>query len=454
MIMRHLQLALTSGLLLIATGAGAEPAADAQVAKILASTSFKLAVQTLRAEHERTVGDIVTLTETPSPPFGEAERAKSYLEMLKAHRLAAVEMDAAGNVMGVRPGTRSNGKGPYVVIAAHLDTVFPAGTDVRVRREGDKLFAPGVGDDTRSLAVLLAYIRAMDAAGIRTEDDLLFVGNVGEEGLGNLRGVRYLFTEGKYSGRIKAFFSMDVIDPALVVDRAIGSKRYRAIFHGPGGHSFSDFGIVNPMAAMAGAITNLYALAVPEQPKTTYSASVTGGGTSVNSIPGETYVDFDLRSESVKELDELDRRFRKILEDAVAAENRSRSVSQGEVTLELRALGDRPAGSTQGDTWMLQATVAAIRAMGFEPRHIADSTDANLPMSLAIPALTIGSGGDGGRAHSLEEWIDVEPAQSVRGMSVGLTAILATAGISGLGCPTTGRAEKAASGSGRKTTRD
>lgn len=427
--MRHLGLTLLLSALMMATSARAGPSAEAQVGRIVASRPFKVAVQTLQAEHDRTVADIIALTEIPSPPFGEAARAQAYLEMLKVHRLAAVEMDAAGNVMGVRPGTRNQGRGPYIVIAAHLDTVFPVGTDVRVRRDGNRLFAPGIGDDTRSLAVLLAYIRAMDAAGLRTQEDILFVGDVGEEGLGNLRGVRYLFQQGKYAGRIKAFFSMDVTNPALVVSEGVGSKRYRAIFRGPGGHSFGDFGIVNPMAAMARSIVDLYALSVPERPKTTYSASVTGGGTSVNSIPGEVFVDFDLRSGSAEALAALDQQFRRILEDAVATENRTRSVKQGEVTLELKGIGDRPAGSTVPGAWILQATDAAVRARGFEPSHITDSTDANLPMSLGIPALTIGSGGEGGRSHSLGEWIDVEPSRSVRGMSVGLAALLATAGV-------------------------
>lgn len=433
--MRHLRPILPLLVLLMATGARAGQSAEVLVGRIVASGPFKVAVQTLQAEHDRTVSDIIALTEIPSPPFGEAARAQSYLAMLKAHHLLAVEMDAVGNVMGVRPGTRNHGRGPYIVIAAHLDTVFPEGTDVRVRREGNRLFAPGIGDDTRSLAVLLAYIRALDAAGIRTQDDLLFVGNVGEEGLGNLRGVRYLFHEGRYAGRIKAFFSMDVTNPALVVNGGVGSKRYRAIFRGPGGHSYTDFGIVNPMTAMARSITDLYALSVPGQPKTSYSASVAGGGTSVNSIPGEVFVDFDLRSESAEALAVLDQQFRRILADAVAMENRNRSVRQGEVTLELKGLGDRPAGSTIAGAWMLHVTDAAVRAMGFEPNHIADSTDANLPMSLGIPALTIGSGGEGGRSHSLGEWIDVEPSQSVRGMSVGLAALLATAGVSLHGRP-------------------
>ncbi len=429
--MRPFRLALVwfVSVLLTAPAANAGPEDGTQVGRIIASQPFRRAVQILQAEHDRTVADIIALTEIPAPPFQEAARARAYLAMLQAHGLSATDMDAVGNVMGVRPGTRNQGRGPYIVMAAHLDTVFPQGTDVRVRRDGDRLSAPGIGDDTRSLAVMLAYIRALDAAQIRTQEDILFVGNVGEEGLGNLRGVRHLFEEGRYAGRIKAFFSMDVIDPDRIVNRGVGSKRYRATFRGPGGHSYDEFGIVNPMAAMARAVVDLYALSVPAAPKTTYSASVVGGGTSVNSIPGEVFADFDLRSESADALANLDLEFKAILTAAVAAENERRSARRGEITLELKAIGDRPAGGTAADAWITQVADAAVRAHGFAPNYVADSTDANLPMSLGIPALTIGSGGAGGRSHSLEEWIDVEPTRSVHGMSVGLATLLASAGV-------------------------
>ena len=209
---------------------------DRAVQKIVQSPAFKTAVATLDRDHDRMVQDIVTLTEIPAPPFKEAAKGKAYMAMLQAAGLGDVEMDGEGNVMGLRRGTGPAG-GPVVVLAAHLDTVFPEGTAVKVRREGTRLFAPGVGDDTRSLAVLLAYARAMDAAKIRTRSDILFVGDVGEEGPGDLRGMRYLFGKGKYKDRIKAFFSMDGTDAARVTFGAVGSRRYRVTFHGPGGHS-------------------------------------------------------------------------------------------------------------------------------------------------------------------------------------------------------------------------
>jgi tripeptide aminopeptidase len=326
----------------------------------------------------------------------------------------------------VRAGT---GNGPLIVVAAHLDTVFPAGTDVTVRREGTKLFAPGVGDDTRSLAVLLAYMRALDAAGIRTQSDILFVGDVGEEGLGDLRGIRHLFTKGKYRERIKAFITVDSPEMERIAVGGIGSKRYRVTFRGPGGHSFSAFGTVNPMYAMAQAMQALAKTEVPEKPRTTFAVTVTGGGTSINAIPNEVWMDVDMRSQSAAELARLEAHFRTVVLEAVAAENAARSTRSGAVTAEFALVGDRPAGETAVDSDLVQLATAAITAHGFRPSHEFSSTDANIPMSLGVPAIKMGSGGTSGRAHSLEEWIDVEPTASVRGMAAGLTAILAVAGV-------------------------
>lgn len=425
---------VTASVLALACAAHAAPAPkpDAEtkaVTRIVGSAAFKAAAKKLADDHERTVADIVTLTEIPAPPFKEAARGKAYLEMLKAHGLTDVEMDAEGNVMGIRPGTVTKGKGPFVVMAAHQDTVFPEGTDVKVKREGTKLMAPGIGDDTRSLATLLAYMRAMDAAKIKTKSDILFVGNVGEEGAGDLRGTRYLFNKGKYKGRITAFFSMDGSDPSRVVDRGVGSKRYHVMFHGPGGHSYGAFGIVNPMAAMSDAVVQLYKIDAPKSPKVTYSASITGGGTSVNAIPHDVFMDFDTRSESADELAKLDKQLIAILDKAVADENAARSTRFGKVSYEAKVIGERPAGHTDPNAGIVKSTHAAIAALGFKPEHEDSSTDSNVPMSLGIPAVTIGSGGEAGRAHALDEWIDVEKASSVKGMQVGLAALLAVAGM-------------------------
>ena len=409
---------------LIASPAAAAPKDD--VARIVASPAFKTAVATLDSEHDRTVADIITLTEIPAPPFKEEARGKAYLAMLQAHGLTQVETDAEGNVMGLRKGTQP---GPLVVVSAHLDTVFPEGTNVKVRREGTKLHAPGVADDTRNLAVLLAWIRALDAAKISTKSDILFIGTVGEEGAGDLRGVRHFFTEGKYKDRTKAFFSVDGLDPSNVTHIGVGSKRYRVTFNGPGGHSYGSFGIVNPMAAMGKAIADFYEVQVPTDPKVTYSASVTGGGTSVNAIPNKVFTEFDMRSADAGELAKLDARFKSIMQQAVEHENKARSTRVGSVSVEIAPIGDRPAGVTPKDSALVTVTAAAIEALGYRPQYEASSTDANAPMALGVPAITIGGGGKGGRAHSLDEWLDVEKAESVRGMSVGLAAVLAAAGV-------------------------
>ena len=397
-----------------------------EVAAFMTSTVYRDAVAVLDRDHDRIVDDIIRLTEIPSPPFGEDARGDAYLEMLRAHGLTEVEKDAVGNVMGLRRGI---GNGPLIVVAAHLDTVFPAGTTVTVRRDGTKLFAPGIGDDTRSLAVLLGFMRAMDEAGVRTTSDILFVGDVGEEGLGDLRGVRHLFHDGKYKDRIKAFFTVDSPEMTNIATGGIGSRRWRVAFRGPGGHSYGAFGLVSPMNAMAQAVCELGRILVPAKPKTTYSVSVVGGGTSINAIPNEVWIEVDLRSAAPEELARLESRFLAIVDQAVDGENHARSIAQGRITAEPLLVGDRPAGSTALDSDIVRHAIAAIEGHGFTTSPVASSTDANIPMALGIPAIKIGSGGSGGRAHSLEEWIDVAKEPSLRGMAATLTAILAVAGV-------------------------
>jgi tripeptide aminopeptidase len=400
--------------------------AVAAVHDIMTSEAYHRARAVLAAEHGRTVLDIVNLTEIPAPSFQEDVRGAAWMEMARGDGLADIQRDTEGNITALRRGA---GNGPLVCIAAHLDTVFPPGTELKVRQEGNRLFAPGIGDDTRGLAVLLALARALDAAAIVTRADILFVADVGEEGPGDLRGMRHLFLKGPYKDRISAFITLDSPDMERIATTGIGAKRYRVTFRGPGGHSFGAFGIVNPLFAMARAIDELGRVQVPESPRTTFSASVTGGGTSINSIPNEVWTDFDLRSESAEELAALEARFLAIVDAAVAAENDARSIAAGPITAETTLTGDRPAGRTDPDSDLVRIAYAAIAAHGFTPSFEASSTDANIPMSLGIPAIKIGTGGSGGRAHSLEEWIDVTPDPSIRGMAAGLTTLLALAGL-------------------------
>lgn len=395
----------------------------AAIRAIRADGRFRAACAALRAEHARTVEDIIRLTEIPAPPFGEGPRAAAYLAMLRAHGLEDCAEDEAGNVMGRRRGT---GNGDTVVLAAHLDTVFPAGTDVRVRREGTRLMAPGIGDDTRSLAVNLAFMRALDAAGLRTRHDILVVGDVGEEGLGDLRGVRHLFAHHPDRARFRAFLTVDSPEVERIVTGGIGSKRFRATFRGPGGHSFAAFGLVNPVYALADAARAIGALPVPREPVTTHCVSVVSAGTSINAIPDSATLEIDLRSASAGILDGLARDALAILHRAAAEETAAR---EGAVTVEVLPVGDRPAGHTPNGSPIARLAAAAVAAEGYEPSFEWSSTDANIPMSLGIPALRIGSGGRGGRAHSLEEWIDVEEEESLRGMRASLATLLAVAGM-------------------------
>ncbi len=405
------------------------PPSPAQtIAAIRASAEFKAAQAKLDADHDRIVEDTVRLTEIPAPPFKEKARGEAYAALLREHGLTDVEIDAEGNAMGLRRGTGPAG-GPVVVLAAHLDTVFPETTRIKVRRDGTRLYAPGIGDDTHALAVLLGYVRALDAGRIRTKKDILFVGDVGEEGAGDLRGVRHLFTKGKYKDRIAAFFSMDGTSAERVTYGAVGSRRYRVTFRGPGGHSYGAFGIVNPMAAAGTAIVELNKLRMPEAPKTTYATSMIGGGTSVNAIPDSVWLEVDMRSENAEQLAQLDRRFLQIVRESVGMENAARSTRVGRITANLRLIGERPTGETSPDAEIVKVTTEAVKAAGYKPVLGAGSTDSNIPISLGIPAVTIGSGGDGGRAHSVDEWIDVAKPESLRGMAVGLSAVIAMAGM-------------------------
>ncbi|RYF52369.1 MAG: M20/M25/M40 family metallo-hydrolase [Cytophagaceae bacterium] len=404
-----------------------DPAAEIQ--RILASPAFKTAVATIDSEHGRIVEDGIKLTEIPAPPFGEKVRAEEFEKRMKAVGLSDVHIDTEGNVLGLRKGTRSDGK--VVVVSAHLDTVFPAGTNVTVKRQGTKLYAPGVGDDTMSLSVLLGFVRAMKAAGITTRDDILFVGTVGEEGPGDLRGVRHLFTKGPYKDRIKTFFSVESGEVNRITHGGVGSKRYRVTFAGPGGHSFNAFGLVNPMFAQAQAAAEFSRIQVPASPKTTYSIGLTGGGTSVNSIPLDSWMEVDMRSESVPELKRVEDRLLKIVQEAADGENYARSTREGKITAEAKLIGDRPAGSTDAKSELVQLAKAAIEAGGYKVAYGWSSTDSNMPMNLGIPAITIGRSGPdkGGRVHSLDEWIDVEKEPMVKAIATSLSIVLAATGM-------------------------
>ncbi len=394
-----------------------------ELRRLLDSPQFKTATAFIQSDQARFVSELIELTEIPAPPFKEERRAKAYLEKLRASGLSDVEMDQAGNVMGVRKGT---GGAEMVAIVAHLDTVFPEGTDVKVKRAGTKLSAPGIGDNTRGLALMLAVIRAMNAAKFQTVNDILFVGNVGEEGEGDLRGTKFLMQKGKYKDRIKQFIAVDGDDQSVITHGGVGSRRYRVTFKGPGGHSYSAFGLVNPAYAMGNAIAAFARVKVPQEPKTTYNVGLVSGGTSVNSIPFETAMVVDMRSTDCAELKKLDTQFLAIVKASVDEENKTRSTTQGAIAADPKMIGDRPCGVTALTTPLVQATSAVVKAFGLTPSYDIGSTDANVPMSLGIPAVTIGAGA-AGRAHALDEWVTVEPKADVQAVQVAMAIILAIA---------------------------
>ena len=412
-------------LVILAAGIVSGQSADERIAKIQLAEAYQGALKFITNDHERWVAELIELTKIPAPPFKEEQRARAYLEKLSQVGLTDVAMDEEGNVMGIRKGSG----GPLLAVAAHLDTVFPEDTDLTVKREGTRLSAPGIGDDTSGLVTLLSVIRAMDAAGLETERDILFIGDVGEEGPGDLRGMKYLFQEGDYKDRITAFISVEGGRQTSITTGALGSKRYRVSFKGPGGHSYGAFGLVSPAFAMGNAMRKFSLLDVPEDPKTTFNVGVVGGGTSVNSIPFESWMEVDMRSEVRDELNNLAETFIGLMHEAVDEENKARSTSQGKIELEMIMIGDRPSGETSHDADIVQQAMSALKAFGKEPAFRIGSTDSNIPISMGIPAFTIGRGGSGGRAHSLDEWVDTEKMSTVQGVQVVLTVILAVAGL-------------------------
>lgn len=363
--------------------------------------AVRAALERLRADNAWTLEQQRSICEIPAPPFKEQARAEELKRRFESLGLRNVRIDAEGNVIGERPGT---GKGPTTVISGHLDTVFPEGTDVTVKQEGTVMRAPGIGDDCRGLAILLAVARAMERENVRTTGTTLFVGTVGEEGAGNLRGVRHLFAT-ELKDKVDYFISVDGTGFGIT-NSAVGSHRYRVSFLGPGGHSYGAFGMPNPIHALGRAIANIGDLQVPREPKTTFSVGVVEGGTSVNSISAEGVMDVDLRSESPVALDTLDRSFRAAVAAALAEENARWPASKVRLTVRIDTIGIRPAGSQPDTAYIVRAAQAAAKVIGKSPETGASSTDSNVPISLGIPAITIDGGGTGRGAHSLDEIYD------------------------------------------------
>ena len=369
-------------------------------AQMLQEPAIKAAVDRIRRDEAQVIEDQIRLCEIPAPPFKEGARAEAYRQAFQALGLQNVRIDKVGNVLGERPGLATR---PHVVFSAHLDTVFPEGTNVRTSRSGSVIRGPGIGDDCRGLAVVLAVARVMNEAGVQTPGTVTFVGTVGEEGLGDLRGVKHLFNE-ELKGRIDKFVSVDGTGLGIT-HVAVGSLRYRVTFKGPGGHSYGAFGLANPIHALGRAIAKVGDLQVPREPKTTFNVGRVGGGTSVNSIAFEAWMEVDMRSADQAALTALDANFHKAVDTALAEEN-ERWGNRGRLTVEKTLVGNRPAGRSAADSPIVQAAVSVTRALGLAASVDEGSTDSNIPISLGIPAVTIDGGGRGTGAHSLDEAFD------------------------------------------------
>ena len=365
----------------------------------------------------------IRICSIPATPFAEQERAEYLAGRFRELGLNDVTIDEVGNCIGLYKGKSST---PLIIVSAHLDTVFPAGTDFTVRREGYRLLAPGIADDGCGLIALIAIVQAMRAANVQTEGSILFVGTVGEEGEGNLRGVRHLLTRGSWSKRkINAFLSFDGPGVDRITNRALGSRRYRVEFNGPGGHSWGDFGLPNPVHALGRAISRLNAYPVPKDPRTTFNVGSVSGGTSVNAIPERAAMEVDLRSAGEAELKRLDAFFRRAIKEAAEEENARRRPGDPALKFQMDLIGERPSGETPADSALVKLAIETTKLLGVEPRLDQSSTDSNLPISLGIPAITLGAGGTSGASHTLAEWYD--PRDRDKGLKRGLLLILGLA---------------------------
>jgi acetylornithine deacetylase/succinyl-diaminopimelate desuccinylase-like protein len=404
-----------SALLLLAAGVclGQTPA------ELSNDANVRAAMEAAKRNEPHTIDLQVRLCEIPAPPFQEAVRGQELKRLFQELGLRDVRIDAAGNVIGVRPGKAAR---PNLVFAAHLDTVFPEGTNVKVTRQGEILKGPGIGDDCRGLAVMLAVIRALNDGRVTTPGTITFVADVGEEGLGDLRGMKSLFFD-SLKGQIDKFVSVDGTGLGIT-HIGVGSNRYKVTFKGPGGHSYGAFGLANPIQAMGRAIAKIDALEVPRQPKTTFNVGRVGGGTSINAIPFEAWMEVDMRSVDPAALKDLDTRFNAAVQAAVSEEN-ARWNNRGPVSASAELVGARPAGQTAKDNPIVQTALDVSHALQIESALGESSTDANVPMNLKIPAITISGGGVGTGAHSLNEAFDA--TDSWRGTQRALLLAIALA---------------------------
>ena len=401
-----------------------------EIARLSTSAELRSAFAWLRAQEAQFAHWQLELARIPSPPFGEAARATWLANKFRELGLDDVHNDDVGNVFGIHPGFGRN----YVALSAHMDTVFPAGTPLNVRQQGNRLFGPGVSDNGAGLTAMLAIAALLRSVRIRHALPFLFIANVGEEGEGDLRGMRHIFSAPRWKDSISYNLVLDGAGSDTIVAEALGSRRFEVIVRGPGGHSWSDFGAPNPILVLARAIQAFAKTPVPASPKTTFNIGVIRGGTSVNSIPESASMRVDLRSTSMAEMERLEVAMRVALEDAVEQESKAiegRPVSQRRssgVTCEIVVIGNRPAGELDPNARILQVIRAVDAHLGNAAQVQRASTDANIPLSLGREAIAIGGGGTGGGAHTLQEWFDCSGREL--GLKRILLTLLALAGVS------------------------
>ena len=394
------------------------------IAELLRDDRIARAFDFIGASQARFNAELIRICEIPAPPFKERERGLYFAARFAELGLADVHTDSEGNVIGFYRGESEE---PLLVMSAHLDTVFPEGTDVKVRRVGSRLCAAGIADDAAGLAALVGLIQTLNASEIRLRGSIAFVATVGEEGEGDLRGVRHFFNEGRLVGRVSAFVSFDGTTIEFITHQALGSRRYRVMLKGPGGHSWGDFGVVNPVHALGRVIAQMADYRAPQEPRTTYNIGRIEGGESVNVIPKSASMDVDLRSVSELELSRLEEFLLAAVDRATLDENAARAASGNKLQAELTMIGNRPSGETPRESLLVRTAIEASRALGVTPVLNRASTDSNIPISLGIPAITIGAGGVSGDSHRLSEWYD--PAGRETGYKRALLLALGMTGI-------------------------
>jgi len=409
--------------------AAASPSVQQQVAALTERSDVHAAFEWFTSNIRQLSDWQIELTRIPAPPFGESSRAEWLKRRFEDLGLQNAYIDPEGNVLGIAPGADPDAD--YVLLSAHMDTVFPAATTLNVRREGEKILGPGISDNGAGLTALLGLAAALQHSGIRPSSPILFLANVGEEGEGDLRGMRHIFSDPRWKDAIASIVVLDGGGADSVVTEGLGSRRFLVTVSGPGGHSWSDFGIPNPIVVLARAIEYFSRTSIPVNPKTTFNVGMISGGTSVNSIPESASMKVDMRSSSAAEIDRLERALRHALEQATA-EYRGHSAKTEDhkalITFEIKPIGNRPAAELSPDARIIRVIRAVDVQLDIQTRIQRASTDANIPLSLGLPAITLGGGGTGGGAHTLHEWYD--PTNRDLGLKRILLTILTLAGVS------------------------